>query len=652
MEKGEEYALSFFPPSPNITVSAVDDVPETRSRPMLRSSAGWGELPVYHWNMAQGSFETGYRPGLASALCWWLPSLCGAPDLTHIFPGDTLEFSGVLFDCAHPERATYEWSFDEGIVAASPNSQSTSVSIDSFPSWRSVLALVKAKFSGDTELCSTLGFTIGTNAIPQAGVSVSVPPAMFLNDDDDNSDGTNDYEHVDFSIAENDVVKGSVVFHSDVFTNGTVRIGVSDFPGDVYTNDDASAMVMGTFDILINGEEDHSVDLYFNPASWSLYQVPAVTATWIPESGEQQTVTVPFTVVEPVVQPICSVTKTASPQGESHVYTLNPCGVAVNDDAYFKIGLSPASFPDSDIVWTNYDGHLEFVDGNRGREVHVRGRSVGEAELEVIIGGRTRFAPTFSLRVVTPQSHKITAWIVSDAENNGARRVEDVQNMIAPLNDIYRQVGVSFYLDSVTVTNIPDAFNLLYDSTTNDVWNYGRLVDVGHGTGGIECYFVNDVFRQDGKLGPLAFNCDCGLVLTAGASANTLAHEIGHAFGLKDIYASNREKDVTILPADELQVYGEMIHYASCSDDWNGGCNGHGDGGARYFPSGTMLKNVLLRLVMYGFDQEGSDQRDITIGGVRGIWYTESNGVRHWNLSDAPVGFFSNVFKKASPAHQ
>ena len=56
-------------------------------------------------------------------------------------------------------------------------------------------------------------------------------------------------------------------------------------------------------------------------------------------------------------------------------------------------------------------------------------------------------------------------------------------------NDIYRQVGVSFYLDSVIVTNIPAAYNLLYDTTTNGVWDFDRLVGVGHDTSGIECYF-------------------------------------------------------------------------------------------------------------------------------------------------------------------
>ena len=224
---------------------------------------------------------------------------------------------------------------------------------------------------------------------------------------------------------------------------------------------------------------------------------------------------------------------------------------------------------------------------------------------------------------------------------------------LAPLNDIYRQVGVSFYLDSVTVTNIPAAYNLLYDSTTNGVWNYDRLVNVGHDTSGIECYFVNDMVRLNGKPGPLASNCDRGLVLTADATAITLAHEIGHAFGLKDVYASNREKDSTILSVDELEVYGEKIRFNSCVDDWNGGCQGHGDGGERYYAPDTKLGDVLHRLVMYGVDQGGGNQRDITIGSVRGAWYTVSGGIRHWHLSDAPVGFFSgNIYKKASPTHE
>ena len=196
--------------------------------------------------------------------------------------------------------------------------------------------------------------------------------------------------------------------------------------------------------------------------------------------------------------------------------------------------------------------------------MHVRGVTVGDAQLEVLIGGRERHAPTFPLKVLDPQAFKITAWIVSDAENNGARRIEDVQAMIAPLNDIYRQVGVSFYLDTVTVTNIPGAYNLPYDSSTNDLWNVDRLVDIGHDTGGIECYFVKSLERSNNKPGPLACNNQRGIVLSAEASCITFAHEIGHAFGLSDIYASNREKDAEILQRRVCPLDAEVLQVRDC----------------------------------------------------------------------------------------
>ena len=225
--------------------------------------------------------------------------------------------------------------------------------------------------------------------------------------------------------------------------------------------------------------------------------------------------------------------------------------------------------------------------------------------------------------------------------------------MIAPLNDIYRQVGVSFYLDSVTVTNIPGAYSLLYDSTTNDVWNFDRLVDIGHGTGGIECYFVNDLVCADGSPGPVGANSSGGIVLTARASAHTLAHEIGHAFGLKDIYAANTGIGERVPPGEEKSVGLQRMCFACSTSDWNGGCGGSGEGGCRYYPSDTRLYAVLYRLLMYG--QEMSDEPrscDITHGNVRGVWYDTIGNSKIWDDDDAPVGFFVNLRRKNSPAHE
>ena len=654
MEKGPAYDLAVFPPSSNVTISAVDDIPVSHSLPLLRSAHSWGNGA---WTVDIGKFVCDCTSGVSSAVCWWLPSLFGTPDIVHLGPSDDhATFFAAISDCVHPEHAAFEWNVCEGLVAETPDEQTTVVTVADIPSWRRAWMSVTAMFGSAGSLTSSLDFSVGTNPVPMSGISLSVPHIMFQNDDDDNDDGIVDYAMVNFGNdivnAEDDVERGGVVFSSDVFTNGVIRIGLSDFPGDVYTNDCESSLVPASFDVAVHDEMSRTVDLYFNPLSWAPYQEPTVTAVWIPEGGEPQTSAVPFSVVKPVAETICSNTVEHSVLGTNHVYTVNPCGVAVGDDAYFIVRVSPSAFPDSDIVWINHDGHVSFVGGNTGRNVHVRGVSPGYAELEVIIGGRTCQAPTFPLKVVEPQTFKITAWIVSDFEHNLSREIEDVEAMIAPLNDIYRQVGVSFYLDSVIVTNIPSAYNLLYDENPDGGWDFGRLVDIGQGTGGIECYFVNDFIMAGNEKPPLAANMSKGLVMSAGADATTLAHEIGHAFGLKDVYASNREKDKSIPEAEEMHVRGDKIRSSFCGDDWNGGCQGNGDGGVRYYSPRTSLESVLHRLLMYGVETDGGNGRDISIGYVRGVWYVGSSSLRQWFTSDAPVGFFNNIWKKSSPAHE
>ena len=219
-------------------------------------------------------------------------------------------------------------------------------------------------------------------------------------------------------------------------------------------------------------------------------------------------------------------------------------------------------------------------------------------------------------------------------------------------NDIYRQVCVSFYLDSVIVTNIPAAYNLLYDSTTNDVWHFDRLVDIGRDTGGIECYFINEFVMDDGSAGPAGACNAGGIVLEGHSSVLVLAHEIGHAFGLKDIYVSNAESESNLPPNSEINVRGLKMRENFSGHDWNGGCRGHGDGGERYYATGTRLEDVIRRLLMYGVEQDQlSTGQDIVHGSVHGVWYIGSENAKEWNCGDAPVGFFSNLWKKEFPAH-
>ena len=208
--------------------------------------------------------------------------------------------------------------------------------------------------------------------------------------------------------------------------------------------------------------------------------------------------------------------------------------------------------------------------------------------------------------------------------------------------------GVTWTIPRVLFANDDDDNG---DGTTNDAWNFDRLVDIGHGTGGIECYFVRTLFYEDGSDGPVGANSSGGIVLTAAAHVTTLAHEIGHAFNLCDIYVATREKEKYVFGVNAKDVGNNPINYSCALDDWNGGCHGSGDSGARYYQDGTTMSILIPRLVMYGIVRENDVRRDITCGRVDGVWYSGEGAAKVWYDTDADIGFFSNPFRTESPCH-
>ena len=209
------------------------------------------------------------------------------------------------------------------------------------------------------------------------------------------------------------------------------------------------------------------------------------------------------------------------------------------------------------------------------------------------------------------------------------------------------QVGVRLNLvEPVVVTNIPDAYDAGYNSPTNGHWSFDQIVDIAFNTGGLECYFINS-FLADGRDTAAAHNAH-GIVLTASAISTTLGHEIGHAFNLEDVYVSSREKDPL---APDLATDNMMLNEAYASNDWNGGCNGRGSGGVRYYRAGASLPWTIRSMLMYGVTSEL--KRDITAGDVFGIWYDEDNdGNVTFGRGNATVGFFSNNGDKFNPSHR
>jgi hypothetical protein len=359
-----------------------------------------------------------------------------------------------------------------------------------------------------------------------------------------------------------------------------------------------------------------------------------IKARWRPEAGAEVAASKRLTIVSPVAEPVCNATTNVAENGEEHCYAVNPCGVAVGREAYFRVDVAPAGLPDSEIVWVRSPG-LDFVGPDTGRHVTVRGIAPGYESLEVHVGGRTDYAPTFQVRVVEPVTVNLRAWIIGNGNNKYSRTVDQVRQMVKDANDVYAQVGVTLNLvEPVVVTNIPDAYDAYCEAPTNSTtrWTFDRIVGIASGTGGLECYFINSFADSaDTK----AAHVSRGIVVTSRATKSTLAHEIGHAFGLCDIYKSSEGGENLLALGN-----GDKASFSNLYDDWNGGCSGQGASGARYYQSGTTMRNIVNRMLMLGAVPEDDTRRDITNGGIYGVHYHyDGHGNKIWEKGLAPLAF-------------
>jgi hypothetical protein len=141
-------------------------------------------------------------------------------------------------------------------------------------------------------------------------------------------------------------------------------------------------------------------------------------------------------------------------------------------------------------------------------------------------------------------------------------------------------------------------------SSANDWLEFKQLTSITNGTGGIEIYFVDTINSSTtttgANLGPGSGASD-GIVLTDAANFRTMAHEIGHAGTLKDIYVSDAGTNVP----------SNLVNEAWAPRDWNSGP------GPQYYERTLAQPDLLLRLLMNG--RPSQIKADIPRGRIYGV---------------------------------
>ena len=206
---------------------------------------------------------------------------------------------------------------------------------------------------------------------------------------------------------------------------------------------------------------------------------------------------------------------------------------------------------------------------------------------------------------------KLCCWIVAEDDGRTFHSPGLISNQVESVNRIYSQVAMSFSVESITFTNSTRLTNVVYTNSTQ----IAELCGLTNGTEGLEVYFVNSITDDtDG------FQIPSGIVIGEITTDTVLAHEIGHACGLNDIYDFVDGMSVTGMP--------QKVYF---THDWG------------WYPENVTQAQIVQRLLMYGYDTE--TKGDISRGDVYGVWYEyEWNSrlnsyYKHWHLSNAPVGF-------------
>ena len=177
--------------------------------------------------------------------------------------------------------------------------------------------------------------------------------------------------------------------------------------------------------------------------------------------------------------------------------------------------------------------------------------------------------------------------------------------------------GVEFFWTNTirTMTN-PYYFAPEKDSIlTKSIWEQAVSAP------GVNVFFVDHITQNNQTTvafslilpNPADFGWIIGVVIPQDVTPDTLAHELGHACGLDDIYWNDRNNPF-LIPTQLLQPATTVLS----SEDQTGATS--------YY--GPVLKGsqLIRRLLMNGDDDHGVDAIDIPLGSVKGV--DRTNAIR------------------------
>ncbi len=436
---------------------------------------------------------------------------------------------------------------------------------------------------------------------------ITMPSVIGVNDDDDNYNNAADWRDKRQVFSDDDLVEVDVSVGLPFGVVGVVEVMPEMTAGEMWRDRARTQSVGSQGDAFVVSASVTNRKYYVEGTYWSQhYQDERISAEFsfgdVSLSSSRD-----FTFVERIAEPI-NTNRTASGQ------IVNPCCAILGASTPMRVSVLPEDFPDAKIHWKVVSGSGSFSDST-GRDATfvASGSENSDAVVQVDFGDCPGDAPQFKLRATTMREVKIYPCIISRADAPPPVDLSQITNMINEVNVIYRQVGMHFSLGAPP-TNIVNGTWSQFAMREENADMRVAIRNVLHDTDGIEVYFIEGT----GSEGTVGIWNRYGIILRKQANAKVLAHEIGHACNLLDIFYMTGN-----ISGDTCTELGKNVSESSLNSDWNNGT------GCRFYPLGLKQHQVIPRLLMYGV--ESATSCDMPAGSVFG---KPENG----NPEDVPVG--------------
>ena len=582
LEKGVRYDLATEPADASVWFDAVDDVPAgvsprmaAASAPRGRAADRWREAWERHCWTAEGGrlilnppFEM-WPYGVWPGYVLWLPRLSVSPSTwCPTAESPTVTFAAQFGDApASFEASSCLWMSYPAVVGFSPpDGQTTSATYD---------------FGGDfAREIPYMGLTV---RIADEYMDVHFGPTDY--EDDDNGD---EEPYVEMSVPS--VIEvGRLVYcpvSAGLGTNETGRIVLTKLASigvEAWLDKEKTVPLDYTATFELGSPGAVFGGFYVEATSPSSAVGADAFSVELQTGGETFSDSASFTAIERNVEPITCV--------RAGRRIVNPCCGIVGSNVVMKVDAWPQSYPDSNIRWRVANGSATFPNGDTGREVAVRVAGTEDVVLEIDFGLGWEHASTMTLMPTELTEVPVFPVEICDEDEDPSITVEHVNELLREVNEIYEQVGLRFLPATNIVRLVNNGMN---DFGLTSVAVCQEIFELFHGTGSLEIYFVTG---NNCNSEPFGRGCVEGVVLKKTSKATTLAHEIGHACGMKDIY--HLENGIALVGEEDVPAEWKT------SLDWG------------VYDLMCSQSDIIRRLLMYGHQSDA--KADIPASVVFGI---------------------------------